>query len=682
MILKPPQMPETRSQYFPLAGGLDVESAQQSRRPGLLTAGYNYEGAPETGYERVGGFERFDGRARPSDATFAILEAAAGFTGVVVGNTITGATSGATAKVIAVRSSTQLVTTRQTGTFTVGENIQTSAVTRGVYTVLSSDVSSSQENTYIALAATDYRASIGTVPGSGVIRGIAWLGTTCYAWRNNAGGTAMAIYKSTNTGWTEVPLLRTISFTGGNLAIADGTTITQLISLATAVVRRQVLETGTFAGGTATGRFIIDTVTGTFNAVDALQTGGVTRATASSLVTQISILPNGRLDQVTYNFTGSTDTERIYGADGVNQGFEFDGTVYVPIRTGMATDTPTHCFTHKNHLFFSFRGSAQHSGIGTPYVWTAVLGAAEIATGQDIVGFSGLPGDADTSALLIVTTKRTLVLYGSSSLDWKLATFSAYNGAQRWSVQNLGSPVSFDGASIDTIRQSQQFGNFERPPISDRIRRYLLGKIVTASVVDRAKRRLRMFFSDGEAVTISAQGDILGFIPVLYGKTINVACEAVVSGVQRNFFGAADGYVYEADRGRSFDGSEIVAWAKLAFNFAKSPGVKKRFRWADVEIKPQSAMTLRVQAEYSLGDLDIPISDVYVKDVRGQGGQYDESNWDTCFYDSSVQSVSRVRTDGTGTSLSLTFLAQSSVELPHELQSITTYFSPRRLERG
>ena len=30
----------------------------------------------------------------------------------------------------------------------------------------------------------------------------------------------------------------------------------------------------------------------------------------------------------------------MYGVDGVNNGFEFDGTVFVKINTGMATDAP------------------------------------------------------------------------------------------------------------------------------------------------------------------------------------------------------------------------------------------------------------------------------------------------------------------------------------------------------
>ena len=37
----------------------------------------------------------------------------------------------------------------------------------------------------------------------------------CYAFRNNAGGTAVDIYKHTGSGWANVPLLYEVQFTGG-----------------------------------------------------------------------------------------------------------------------------------------------------------------------------------------------------------------------------------------------------------------------------------------------------------------------------------------------------------------------------------------------------------------------------------------------------------------------------------
>ena len=677
------QMPETKSQYSPLVGGLDVESAQLKKTPGLLMAGLNYESATENGYERVGGYERFDGHPRPSDATYAVLQAATTFSGVSVGDTVTGFMSASTAKVIQVRSTNQLVVTRQTAAFTAGEDLQVGGVTKGVYAAPGDDFNSFDDNAFSALAAADYRADIAAVPGSGNIRGIAALGSVVYAWRDNAGATAMAIYKSTAGGWALVDLFYELSFTAGSgAAPAEAADITQ--GAVSATVKRVVLQSGTWAAGTAAGRFIIGAPTGGNFAAGAF-TAGVA-ATCSGVQTAITLAAGGRLDTRNYNFTGSTATERIYGADGVNRGFEFDGTVLVPIATGMTTDKPTHVEVHRNHLFFSFRGSVQHSAPLQPYVWSVILGAAEIATGADVTGFSVVPGAADTSAMLIFSPSRTSILYGTDSSNWKLDTFSPNVGAQRWGSQSLGRPIVFDAQGVAVVAQSQAFGNFERTRVSDRVRRLLSGRTVQATVVNRAKLRMRIFFTSGDSLSITAiasrEGERLAFTQFNYGVTVTCACDALIAGEHRTFFGGSDGMVYEADRGRSFDGSAIVSWAKLAFNFTKSPGLKKRFRWADIEVKPQSATTLKVQGEYSLGDIDVGLTDVYAKEIRGQGGSYDVDDWDEIFYDSPAQQMTRIRLDGTGTSLSLTFYTNAADEMPHELQSVTSFFTPRRLDRG
>src|SRR5690606_16663624 len=61
----------------------------------------NYEIAVEDGYRDITGYERFDGRPRPSDASFSIIDVT--ITGeIIVGDTVEGADSGATGLVIAI----------------------------------------------------------------------------------------------------------------------------------------------------------------------------------------------------------------------------------------------------------------------------------------------------------------------------------------------------------------------------------------------------------------------------------------------------------------------------------------------------------------------------------------------------------------------------------------------------
>jgi hypothetical protein len=375
---------DVKTEYIKLDSGLDLESPALAIYPGSAIMAYNYECSSLGGYRRIDGYERYDGRARPSDATYIHLDVSLIYT-VSVGDIITGVLSGATG-VVSYVTDDELAVTAVVGTFTL-ESISRSSITVGTITQTPHEKGYAEGyNNAMALyeSAEYYRAFIEKPPGSGGILGVVVLNGVTYCFRNNALGTAAAIYKSTVAGWVNVPTYYEISFTGGSAAITDGDTVTQLVSGATAKVERQVLESGAYLGGTAAGRLIISSISGTFNATNALQIGGVTKATASSLATAITIAPNGRYEMVVYNFYGSSNTLRIYGCDGVNKAFEFDGSVYVPIRTGMATDTPKHIAAHKRMLFLSFKGSLQNSGVGVPYEWTAITGASEIAVGDDI----------------------------------------------------------------------------------------------------------------------------------------------------------------------------------------------------------------------------------------------------------------------------------------------------------
>ncbi len=669
-------MPPIKTQYFPLVGGIDAESAQLTLKPGSVVGALNYESSALEGYERIGGFERFDGHPRPSDAVYKAFQTDAPFVGVSVGQTLTGATSGATGKIIALRSDRQVVVTRITGTFQYGETLTVSGTPIGALEQDASDIDGFDDNDLLTLAENDYRSDIGAVPGSGPIRGIAVLGSTVYAWRDNAGATACAIYKSTVTGWTLVPLYRELAFTTGSVAPTEGGTIVQGSS--SAVVKRVMLETGSWTAGTAAGRLIITPPTAEFTA--GAFTSGIT-ATAAGASTAIALLPGGRLDHVVYNFTGLAGGQRIYGADGVNRGFEFDGETLAPIKTGMATDKPVHCVAHKNHLFFSFDGSVQHSGIGLPFQWTVVSGAGEIAAGDLITGFQVLAGDSSGGALMVLTLTRTWVLYGASSADWQFTVFANDVGAQRWSVQSLGRVLVFDTLGVATVSQSQSFGNFERLPLSARIQRLIANRSVLSSTVNRSLKRMRIFFSTGDNLSLTPVGDAVAFMPFSYGKAVYTTVDAVMNGEQRNFFGSDDGFIYEADRGRGFDGQEVFAYLKMAFNHAKSPMERKRFRRVDLETTTESACTMSVLGEYSLGAPDVGLTDVTEVSRDGLGAYFDLSDYDRSFYDTPRYGVNRVRLDGVGTDLSVSVISRSASEMPHTLHSVSTVFTPRRLER-
>ena len=80
-----------------LGGGLDTSTAPMSVPEGCLIGSQNYqERVVDGGYERVAGYERFDGRPWPSNAEItALLGSPAWTAGAAVGSIATGGISGA-----------------------------------------------------------------------------------------------------------------------------------------------------------------------------------------------------------------------------------------------------------------------------------------------------------------------------------------------------------------------------------------------------------------------------------------------------------------------------------------------------------------------------------------------------------------------------------------------------------
>ena len=583
--------------FIAFKGGIDKETPPLQLQSGFCRASKNWESNVNGGYEPHSGYERFDGRPAPSVATYTYL-ACTSITGGVVGNTLTGA-GGATGVIIVVAATYFVVTKRNATAYVIGENLNVGAGTIAVAstTGVSSAPSALLNAQWKNLAADQYRNDIAAPTGSGSSLGGIRFGGVTYTFRNNAGGTAANVWKSTATGWSQVTLFNEISFTAGAVAIpAEGATLTQ--GGVTATLKRVVLTSGTFAGGTSAGRFIITNPSGgNFGAGAATLTGGVT-CTLTAIQTAITLAPNGRYVFVVENFGGSIATKLIYGASGTHRGFEFDGTVLVPINTGMTVDTPNLVYAHKNHLFFSFLASVQHSGPGTPYVWSLVIDAAELAMGDTVTGFMTQPGSETTGSLAIFTRNRTNILYGTGVSNWQLAPYRAELGAYQYTVQDVGSTMFLDDQGVTTIRTAQVFGNFAHNALSAKLKSWLNTQRTKAveSCVSRDKSQYRLFFSDGYALyvtfnnlapTMTTAGgtQIMGLMPMLFPNPVTWAYSSEESdGSETTFFGSTNGMVYQMEKGTSFDGAAIEHFIYLAWDYLGSPRTIKRFYDCTLEI--------------------------------------------------------------------------------------------------
>ena len=667
--------PKVNYDLIRLNGGLDQVTPTLSLPSGVARRAANFECSITGGYTRIAGYERFDGRPSPSAATYNILVCT--FTATVtVGQTVTGSISAATGRVIAVTVAS-VVITRETGTFVVNDVLNNGAGNVGTVTAVQGvSADGLTDATYQNLAADNYRADIIAVPGTGSILGVAYYNGVCYAWR------LTSMYKSTAGGWVAVTLGKELSFNTGTAAIVDGNTVTGATSGATGVVARVVLQSGTFASGNAAGRLILSSSTGVFTSGENLTVAAAVKAIAGGAATQITLTTGGRYETVVANFGGGTANYKLYGCDGVNRAFEFDGTTFVPIATGMAVDTPKHVTFHKQHLFLTFGASVQFSGLGYPYQWTPLLGAGEIAMNAEVTNLLVLPGDQSSGALGIYTRSDTSVLYGTSSANFSLSTFNSGTGAIAYTAQNMDQAYVLDDRGIISLGTSLNFGNFVPASLTMNIPKFIEQHrgLAVGSTVNRDKGQYRVFFSDGTGLYMTIlNGQILGSMPIQFGHNINCSVDSEApSGGTVQFFGSTNGYVYQMDLGTSFDGDFIPANINLVYNSTKSPRILKRYRKAAVELSGDSYA--EIQFGYDLGyrtaALTQPDDASYQNDLRSS--YWDDMSWDNFVWDGSDISPSEIEITGTAENMAIRVSTNSDLFEPFTVNNIIVHYTLRR----
>lgn len=679
----PLQTPPVKYDLARLQGGLDQVTPQLSLPPGVCRQASNFEHAVTGGYSRIAGYDRFDGRPNPSDAVYQLIDITVS-AAINVGNTITGVSSAATAKVIAIDGSNYAVT-RVTGTFLNGETVQVGGVNKGVIAViLGIDADAETDAQYKLLAANDYRADIGVVPGTGSILGVAFYNGDVYAWRNNASNTAADMYKSSTSGWVKIALGFELAFNTGTVSINTNDVIVGATSGATATVRRVVRETGTFSGGDAAGRLIFASVTGTFQLGENLQVSSVTKAVSGGAQAAITLVKDGRVETTVANFGGGgAVNKKLYGCDGKNRAFEWDGTVYVPISTGMSPDTPTHIAFHKQHLFLSFSHSLQFSALGDPYQWTPLLGAGELAMNDTITNLLVMPGDQSTGALGVYTRSDTSVLYGTSSANFSLTNFNTGTGAIAYSAQVLDQAYVLDDRGVIGLAATLNYGNFTPAALTMNITPFvqIRRNLATASVVNREKAQYRIFFSDGTGLYLTIlNGKYLGAMPVQFSHPVTCAVEGEKpDGSETCFFGSTNGYVYRLDVGTSFDGGVIPASFNLVINSIGSPRILKRYRKASVEMTGDSyaAFAFGYDLAYRSAYIDQPADEDIANNLRA-GFYWDGFVWDNFVWDGSNVSPSEVEVRGTAENIAVRFTSVSNLWQPFTVNSVILHYTPRR----
>ena len=686
-MLKFPQMPDVQYEPVALSGGFDQVTSSHQLPPGALRDCVNFACRPQGGYYRIPGYERFDGRTQPHLAGFIPIGIS-----LLAGRTVAVGQSGSFGNINGTISYIDpfgnYVGLTKTGVATPGTfipgDIVISAVVQGAATSYYTGLTIKDIAVNKAAAADIYRADIGVVPGSGPILGVAYLGDVAYAFRNNAGGTATVIHKSTVGGWSQVTLGKKLVFSAMGVQPTEGSTLTK--GAVTATIKRVCITSGDLTSTTAAGYFILSGVSGgAYSAGTATYSGG--SVTLAGAETQITLAPGGQYNMLLGRFGGGSDNQRIYGADGVNDAFEFDGTTYVPLPIDGVAVKPRTLHIHAEHLFLMVGSSLIHSAIGNPYNQEVINGAGEIAlkgAGTDLIT---LPGTQGAAALAVFTADSTWVLYGTSSVDWKLVAFNMGVGAKERSAQNLFDCFLFDERGMSNLKQSLNYGNFDAARLSYNINplvQSLRGKKM-CSGLDRENGQYRVFFDNGYGIyTTVNQNGVVGHGIVLYPNPALCTFDGDSGdGETVNLFGTADGYVMRNDVGTSFDGANINAFLNTNINTAKTPRLRKRFRKLILEILGDGYVDVRIGYSFDWASARVlPHAFMPATAEFSPLVKWDEMIWDTFFWDGKSSDSISVGLDGTGENVQVLLAVDSNYTEEFTVPSAIFHYTPRRGSRG
>lgn len=629
-----------KSSTFLLRGGLDLVTPPVALQPGTAIAAVNYE--PDIGgYRRMRGYERFNGSPSPSD--------------------------GADAADIAAR-----------------------------------------------------RAAIDAIPGTGPILGVWIYDGAVYAFRDQQGHFCN-MFKSTPTGWSQVRQCVVVHFQSGTAAFLEDETIAGSSSGETGRIARVVLRSGSWAGGDAAGYLVIRGTQSGGTPNYAFTDGEtITSASGSATLTgqNETSLQAGTFTFSNFNFLGPAKKPRMYFANGENTAMEWDGTTLAPIMTGTDAgplddvgyvevrgggnvklrdsgkvilrfdfDRPTHVASFSNHLFLGFRnGYVVHSGVGEPLDFRTAAGAGSFSFSDEITGL--LP--AAQTAFVIFGRNRIEYLTGTDVDTFVRKELNDASGAYAYSVQMLDEPFYLDDAGLRRMSTTDAFGDWTlgtvTRPIEPLIRaKREAGVRPAASVKVKNSDQYRLFWDDGTGIITYFGREYAETMPIKLPITVTCACVGEVStadGGERIFVGADDGYVYELDKGTSFDGASIPAYVRLVWNTLGAPSQYKKFGRAALEIDAPEDVTLGFAYHVDFSRRSDG-SGAQVNHSVSAGSRSDWAIDDYANIDWTVADQGQLETwvDTIGRNLAISVISESSTEASHTLSSMTLNYAPRRAER-
>ena len=290
------------------------------------------------------------------------------------------------------------------------------------------------------------------------------------------------------------------------------------------------VDSGAFANGDASGimqlasdleivegtsRTIQDdwTIHSAYPADEANQIGVVSADMSyNGLPTYGEVTENrSRYQFISANFYGDLTYDSIYGVNGVDRAFSYNGDFFYKIHTqsDAEKDKPRHVEFYHTHLALGYgEGRVDVSVVGEPYNFNGADGASSWAIGDSVVGLQNLSG----TMLGIFCRKSIHGLAGTTVDNFATAVLSPKIGAVEYTVTDMGFPVYANAYGIYTLAQTEKYGEYLGTPMSQDVSPWLRKRLVRKSISPRevvvawpvrAKNQYRLAFKDGYVLTMT-----------------------------------------------------------------------------------------------------------------------------------------------------------------------------------
>ena len=384
---------------------------------------------------------------------------------------------------------------------------------------------------------------------------------------------------------------------------------------------------------------------------------------------------------------------KIYGADGVNPAFEFNGFNLQQIKSTYTPDIPRHIEANGNRLALGFRaGEIAMSVLGDPTDFSAVSGAGSIGVTDSLTGMSASPD----GSMYIFTKNKSYIFYGMSGplANAELKKYSKDVGCLPYTNQTLGDKsLMWDKYGLTTIDAVERFGDIASNSISNKVQYRFDTMYPRCSTVIGSKAQYRVYLvpnvNDHDPIAPTQallatmiRGGSLGITHATFPFTVGVCSYGTVfwDGTETadvHVVGTTAGDVYEMDAGTSYDGVAYTSTLVLPFTHAGSPGYAKKFRKIDINVDAAEETTIQFAAEFSFGRT----GDSREVVLAPSGALWGTKSWGDFVWGGGTVGHLESYINGHGENMSLTITSTGDDVPQYTLKDISITYQMQRINR-